>query len=352
MLKLLALSNYAMRNFLLLAVLSVFYNCTFAQVGQPQVFDFLNLAPSAAITALGGKQAIASANDSAATLIPGIWLANPATNHSHPSPQVSLSYQPYYADVDFATLTYRQPAKQPGSWGLGIQFLNYGSLESYDITGLPMGTFTAQEYALVFNRSHRVGPFQMGLNAKYVSSQVAGYGASALLFDFGGTFVHPVHDLSFGMSLNNLGLLLNDYTSTVRSRLPTDLTLGLTFKPRYMPFRLYATGFYFLNQRDAYFVEDNNEKPGYVNKILRHVSLGGEILIGSSFSFLMGYNHLRGNTLQLEQIRGGAGLSFGMSLRLRFLQLDFSRTFYHAAGGVSHFTLAADLENLIDLKRN
>jgi hypothetical protein len=341
-----------MRYFLPTAILFLFYNGTFAQLGQPQVFDFLNFAPSAAVTALGGKQAITSVTDSAAMLIPGVWLANPATNHSLTSPQVALSYQPYYADIDFATFTYNQPGEHQGNWGLGIQFLNYGSLESYDLTGIPVGTFSAQEYALVFNRSHRLGPFRMGLNAKYVSSQIAAYGASALLFDFGGTFIHPVHDLSVGMSLNNLGLFLNDYTSSDRSRLPTDLTLGLTFKPRYMPFRLYATGFYFLNQRDAYFSRDNNEKPGYVNKILRHVNLGGEILIGSKLSFLMGYNHLRANTLQLEQTRGGAGLSFGISLRLRFLQIDFSRTFFHAAGGISHFTLAAKLDKLIDLKRN
>lgn len=351
MVKPLALFYSAMRYFLLTAILFLLHRGAYGQVGQPQIFDFLNLSPSAAVTALGGKQAIASGSDSAATLLPGIWLTNPATNRHEPAPQLTLSYQPYYADVNYATLTYSQPAKNHGSWGLGVQFLNYGALESYDITGIPLGTFTAQEYALVFNRTHQVGLFCMGLNAKYVSSRVAGYGASALLFDVGGTFIHPVHDLSLGMSINNVGLLLNDYTSSVQSRLPTDLKLGLTFKPRYMPFRLYATGFYFLNQRDAYFHQDNNEKPGYVNRILRHVGLGGEILLGSRLSFLMGYNHLRGNTLQLEQTQGGAGLSFGLSLRLRFLQVDFSRTFYHAAGGINHFTLVADLDKLIDLKR-
>lgn len=346
--KALALLYAPMRYFLLqLVILLCLFGRSFAQLGQPQVFDFLNLAPSARITALGGTLAAAAADDSIALPLASQWMLNPATNRPGASGQLALSYQPYYADVDYVTLSYSHAVGKSGSWGLGVQFLNYGEIERYDLTGMALGTFAAQEYAIVFNRSHRIGPFRMGVNARYVSSQIGGYEASALLFDVGGVFIHPEQDLSIGMSLNYLGLLLNDYTSFTRSRLPGDLKIGLAYKPQYMPFRLYVAGFYFLNQRDAYFSADNNEMPGYVNKILRHLSLGGELILGPNFSFLMGYNHLKGNTLQLEQIRGGAGLSFGISLRLRFLQIDFSRTFYHVAGGVSHFTLSTDLERLI-----
>lgn len=341
-----------MRYFLLpVFFLACLYGPLFAQLGQPQAFGFLNLSPSARITALGGTLVSPAANDSTALPLASQWLVNPATNRPAESGQLALSYQPYYADVDYVTFTYSQAVRESGNWGLGVQFLNYGNIESYDLTGMALGTFSAQDYAIVFNRSHRVGPFWMGINARYVSSQIGSYGASALLFDIGGVFIHPEQDLSLGISLNYLGLLLNDYTSFTRSRLPGDLKIGLAFKPRYMPFRLYVAGFYFLNQRDAYFSADNNEMPGYVNRILRHLSLGGELILDPNFSFLMGYNHLKGSALQLEQIRGGAGLSFGISIRLRFLQIDFSRTFYHVAGGVNHFTLSTDLESLI-LKRN
>lgn len=334
-----------MRHFFTLTLLFFCVRPSLAQIGQPQVFDFLNLAPSARITALGGVQAVTAA-DSNAVANAGAWLINPATHQPSQHQQLSLSYQPYYADVDYATLSYSKATGDQGSWGLGVQYLSYGEIDSYDLTGQPMGTFSAQEYALVFNRSHQSGPFRMGLNAKYVASNIAGFGAAALLFDLGGMFIHPERDLSIGLSLNNLGLLLNDYTSFTRSRLPADLKVGLAFKPRYMPFRFYLAGYNFLTRRDAYFSPDNNEMPGYVNKILRHVSLGGELILSRNFQVLVGYNHLRSNTLQLEQISGGAGLSLGLSLRLRFLQLDFSRAFYHVAGGVSHFTLTADLERL------
>jgi len=322
-----------------------------AQIGQPQIFDFLNLSPSARITALGGVLIAPAATDSVAMDSPGSWWVNPAANRSKLNQHLSLSYQPYYADVDYAALNYSRSIGEKGSWGVGVQYLNYGSIDSYDLTGQSLGTFSSQDYALVFNRSHQSGPFRMGLNAKYVASDIAGYGASALLFDLGGLFLHPQQDLSIGLSLNNFGLLLNDYTSFTQSRLPSDLRLGLAFKPRYMPFRFYLAAYYFLSNRDAYFSADNNEMPGYVNRILRHISLGGELILSPNFQILVGYNHLKGNTLQLEQISGGAGLSFGFSLRLRFLQVDFSRAFYHVAGGVSHFTLTTDLERLI-FKRN
>lgn len=338
--------HYILPTIILLFSLS----SSFAQIGQPQAFDFLNLSPSARMTALGGMQLTASA-DSSAMNSPLTWLMNPAANLPSNHRYLTLSYQPYYADINFATLGYSREVGEQGSWGLGIQFLSYGEIDSYDLTGRPTGTFTAQEYAVVFNRSHQVGPFRMGLNARYVVSDVAGYEAEALLFDFGGIFIHPGQDLSIGLSVNNLGLLLNDYTSLTQSYLPTDMRLGLALKPQYMPFRFYVGGYYLLNQRDAYFSADNNEMPGYVIRILRHLSLGSELILGPNFSFLMGYNYLKGNTLQLEQTRGGAGLSFGISLRLRMMQLDVSRSFYHAAGGINHFTLATDLDRLI-FKRN
>jgi hypothetical protein len=339
-----------MFKILAIIFLLISLSSAYAQIGQPQVFDFLNLSPSARMTALGGMQVVSSA-DSSAKSSPFTWLMNPATNLSSNHKLLSLSYQPYYADIHFATLAYSQKTGERGSWGLGIQFLSYGEIESYDQSGRPTGTFTSQEYALVFNRSHQVGPFRMGINARYVASDVAGYEAEALLFDFGGVFLHPNNDLSIGISFNNLGLLLNDYTSFRQSQPPTDLRLGLTFKPQYMPFRFYLAGYYLFNQRDAYFSADNNEMPGYVIKILRHLSLGSELILGPNFSFLMGYNYLKGNTLQLEQTRGGAGLSFGISLRLRMMQLDISRSFFHAAGGINHITLSADLDRFI-FKRN
>lgn len=320
-----------------------------AQTGLPRAFDFVNLSPSARVTALGGIQVTESAPDSIAMLTPSLWLVNPASNREKNGQHVSLSYQPYYADVDMATLSYSRSLDEQGSWGLAVQFLSYGELDSYDLTGQSLGTFSSQEYAFVFNRSHQMGPFRLGLNAKYVASALGGYQASALLFDLGGTYQHPNKDLSISLSFSHIGLLLNDYTSFTKSRLPADLRLGVAFKPRYMPFRFYLTAYRWLNQTDAYFT-NNNEMPGYVNKVLRHLNLGGELILGNNFSFLIGYNHLRSNTLQLEEFRGGAGLSFGLSLRLRSMQLDFSRTIYHVVGGVSHFTLTADLDKII-LKR-
>ena len=315
-----------------------------AQIGSPHAFDFLNLSPSASITALGGVQATASADS--AFLSSAAWFTNPAANLPQLHQHLSVSYQPYYAGVDFATLTYSRSIGEKGSWGAGVQYLNYGEIDSYDITGFPLGTFTAQEYALSFNRSHQSGPFRFGINAKWIASSLGSYGASALLFDAGGMFVHPRYDFTLGLAINNLGLLLNDYTSMTQSRMPTDLKIGLTYKPQHMPFRFYLNGYHLIRHYGAYYAADNNEKPGYVNKILRHVSLGGEILLSKSFHVLAGYNHSKRSTLQLEQLTGGAGLSVGFTLRLRFLQLEYARSFYHVAGGFNHFTLNMNLDKL------
>lgn len=333
-----------MRYFFTCTLLFLLHSKLLAQTAQPHAFDFLNFSPSARITALGGVQAVSDRDSS--IISPALWFTNPAVSEPAFDRQLSLGYQPYHADVDYATLTYNHSIGEQGAWGLGVQYLNYGAFDSYDITGLPTGTYQAQEYAIYFNRSHQSGPFRFGINAKFLSSNFGAYGASALLFDAGGMFIHPNYDFTIGLAINNLGLLLNDYTSMSQSRMPTDLKISLAIKPEYMPFRFYLTGFHLINHYGAYYSQDNNEKPGYVNKILRHMSFGGELLLSKSFHVQLGYNHLKRNTLQLEQLAGGAGLSFGFTLRLRFLQLEYARAFYHVAGGFNHLTLNMNLNRL------
>ncbi|WKN31652.1 type IX secretion system protein PorQ [Porifericola rhodea] len=338
-----------MRYFLTCILFFFFEQSLLAQLAKPYAFDFLNLSASARQTALGGVLSTVSIDSSAADTY--VWLSNPATNHTGLHQKLSLSYQPYYADIHASSLTYSRTIGKGGSWGVGIKYVSYGEMDSYDLTGYPFGSFSSQEYAISFNRSHQSGPFRIGLNAKWIASDLANYHASAILFDVGGMFIHPEHDFTLGLSLNNVGLLLNDYTSFTQSRMPSDLRLSAAFKPTYMPFRFYVSAYQLINHYEAYYQQDNNEKPGYVNKILRHMSFGGELLLSKNFQVQVGYNSLKRSTLQLEQLSGGAGLSFGFTLRLRFLQLDYARAFYHVAGGFNHFTLNMNLDRL-NFKRN
>lgn len=334
------------RIFTSLFFLHVWITSVFGQIGSNASFSFLNLNVSARNTALGGMQTSMSL-DSGAVKDASLWMVNPAYSHEYLSKHVTLGYMPYYADVKYGTFTYVHDFNKYGVWAAGIQYLSYGSIESFDIAGLPLGVFSAQDYALVINHSHQIGLYRVGANVKVAASQIAGYNAAALLMDIGGAFVHPSQDLTVSLLFSNLGVLLSDYTGTSDSRLPTDVRIGVTFKPEHMPFRFNIAVHKLLRDTKTYYELSPDEASGLASKIFRHLTFGGEVLLSPNFNMRVGYNHLIKSTLQLQQVTGGAGLSFGFMLRINSFQMDFSRAYYHVAGGYSHISLTANLNQLI-----
>lgn len=74
-------------------------------------------------------------------------------------------------------------------------------------------------------------------------SSVAGFRSNALLFDLGGTFVHPEKDLTIGLAIKNVGFVLSEYSGTSDTQLPFDVQAGITFKPKHMPLRFSITAY-------------------------------------------------------------------------------------------------------------
>ncbi len=315
----------------------------FAQTGGQRAFDFLNLNPSPPITAAGGVQ-VAAAADSGAVNDVHRFLSNPALNDQHLDRQLSLAFRPYLADVQLATASYSQAVKNVGQFGASVSYLNYGEFAGFDPAGLPSSDFTASSYVIALNYAHQMAPFQLGGNLKLASSTIAGLGATALLFDLGGAYRHPTRDLTVGLTITNLGVRLRDYASTAQSRLPSDVRVGVAFKPQYMPFRFYLTAYqlWYNNFDDAAAEPDE----GVASRIARHLSLGGALLLSRSIEVYGGYNHSIRRSLQLQQIGGGAGLSFGLMFRTRTIRVNFSRSVYHVSGAFNQFSLSADVHQL------
>lgn len=326
--------------------LVVFAPSVFAQIGGNTSFDFLNLSISARNTALGGMQTSMSL-DSGSVKDASHWLLNPAYSYPELSEHVALGYMPYYADVKYGTFNYVHNFDKYGVWGAGIQYLSYGRWETFDVAGLALGELSAQDYALVINHSHQLGHYRIGGNVKIAASQIAGYHAAALLADIGGVFIHPTRDFNVSLLFSNIGFLLSDYTASSNSRLPSDVRLGMVFKPQHMPARFNLSVYKILRDTRAYHKFEPGEEPGIGNKIFRHLTFGSEILLSPNFNVRVGYNHLIKSTLQLQQVSGGTGLSFGFMIRTRAFQLDFSRGYYHISGGFSHLSLTANFNQLI-----
>ena len=320
-----------------------------AQLGGQRAFEYLNIPVSARQAALGGTNITSGWND------PGMVFSNPALLNPDWDKQLVLNRLGYFADIGQTSLVYARELKS-GSWAAGFSYLDYGDIQSFDREGFLNGEFSIAEYAFSLSHTQAFGPFRAGATARLAVSDLASFQASALLFDLGGTFKHPEKDLTVGMLIRNLGVLLSDYTEDNDSQLPLDVQLGVTYKPQFMPFRFSVTARN-LNRTDVVFFDPagnsligQNEEPGVSEEIFRRLVFGTELIFSPNFQLRVGYNHLLRQELRLETAGGGAGFSFGFMWKIKRFEFSYARALYHAAGGSNTWQLAIDTDGLIKKK--
>ncbi|AMR27361.1 hypothetical protein A0257_09815 [Hymenobacter psoromatis] len=322
-----------------------------AQLGGRAAFPFLSLPPSAQLAALGGMTASARSTD------PTQFFANPALLYAANDHAVAANYVAYITDIRQSTLAYSFNTEKRGRFGLGMTYLNYGSLESYDAAGNSLGTFSVNEYALAAADSYTWGKFTVGVTGKLAVSGIAGNRAVGLAGDAGVLYKpHDDQEFTVGLVVKNAGYMLKPYTASAREPLPLDVQLGTTIKPEHMPLRFTFTAHH-LQQWDIQYLDPNTTttnaagdtvraRKNFGDNLARHFTVGAELLLGKGLSLRLGYNHLQARELRLDNVGGGAGFSFGAMVRISQFQLDYTYATLQAAGSSNYFTLSRSLDSL------
>jgi len=313
-----------------------------AQIGGLKSFEFLNTPNNARLAALGGVNTSLSDRDL------NFFFYNPATAGDSLAGFASATYQFFAARTGQATFAYSHRFKKLGTLNFGVQHLSYGTIQGYDASGMETGDFESGETALVISKSHQVSHFRLGAGLKVIFSNIAGYRASAMAVDLGGMFIHPREQLTIGMVIRNAGVVLSEYSETSNTEMPFDVQVGATYKPEHMPLRFSLTAYNLARKNITYHDPGGTaDEPGGLDRILRHLNLGAEILLHRNVNILVGYNYLAHQELKLEEGGGGAGVSFGFSARVRSFEFTMSRTGYVAGKAAYGFTLSKDIDTLL-----
>lgn len=311
-----------------------------AQPAGGNGFSILNFSSGARVSALGGNAVGLSTDD----LV--LATENPGLVDSIAIGDFSLGYSPFFGGINLLQAHYAFEVSGVGPFVGSISYLNYGEFTQTDLVGNDLGVFSPQDYLLQISKSHRLGSFSIGSTLKFVHSSIAGFGSSAIGLDLGGAYIHPIENLTVGVVIKNLGFVIEDFSGAENS-LPLDLQVGIGFRPKYMPVRFSATVHSLVNDNLSYFNDgiDDVSDPSGLDKAFRHVNLGLEFLVGQSVNLLVGYNHLRREELRQVQGAYGAGISFGLMIKIKKLQFRFSRATYHAAGGINSIGVQGNLSN-------
>ena len=319
------------------------------QIGGQRSYEFMNIPYTPRTVGMGGLNVSTAHEDI------NLVISNPALSSDSLSGLASFNYLSYFADIDVLSAVYQHDLGKLGHWFVGVNHIAYGSIESFDNTGVALGEFDAGETFITLGRSHRLDNFTLGASLKFISSALAGFNSTALATDIGGTFIHPNGQLTVGLVFKNIGWVLSDYTDNEDNELPFDIQIGTSFKPRYMPFRFTITAYNLYEGDIAYFDpaadDPENEEPGTFDKVMRHFIVATELILSNNINLRVGYNHLIRQELSLEDTAAGAGFSYGLMFRIKAFEFSYSRGGYHAAGGSNSFAVTANT-NLFLKRRN
>lgn len=319
-------------------ILCIVPSLVWCQIGGQFGFQSLNITTNARAAALGGT--VISLNDGDLSQ----FFENPAILDSVEKQNFFVNFNPYFGDSFVFTGAYSFEINGMGTFSSGLNYVSFGAFEMRDESGNELGTFQAQDYTFFLGKAHRVGPFTLGANLKMSHSSIDIYGASAVLMDVGGVF-NLNKNWAFALVFENMGFRVSDFTDLQTPKLPFDVKLGTTFKPRYMPLRFTLTSNNLVSENVSNTEERTGRSNEAVDKVLKRVNFGAEVLLNSNFQMLFGYNHKRKQELRLTDLGGGAGFSYGLMLKIKRIEFRFSRATYHAAGGTSFISLRTDLND-------
>ena len=311
---------------------------SWSQIGGQAGYQSLNLTSNPRAAALGGT-AISLADGDISQ-----FFENPATLDSVGSKNLFFHFNPYFADVFVYSGAYTFDMLSAGTFAAGINYVNFGSFEMTDETGNQIGTFQAQDYTIQIGKAHQLGPFTLGSNLKLAHSSIESYGSTAVLMDVGGIF-RINNNWTAAMVIKNVGMRLSNYTPFTTPSIPFDVKIGTSFKPEYMPFRFTLTTTNLVDENAQLNEETTGRSNSAVDKVWKRVNLGAELLLNKNLQILLGYSHKRKQELRLEERGAGAGLSFGLMVKVKRIEIRYSRATYHAAGGSSFISLRTDLND-------
>lgn len=348
-----------MKRAALISLLGLFFFTvnTNAQSGGQHVYDFINLPVSARLVALGGS--VISARDHDLNLA----LQNPALLDTSMHHALALTYLDYLAGVQSGNAAYSYSHEKAGTFGVSIQYLNYGKFTQAEANGVITGNFTGSDQAYSLSWSRPIDTiFRIGASLKTIYSALGEYTSVGNLIEAGGIYHRASRKFTAALVISGPGVQWKSYNGT-KEKMPFEIKAGITKKVRHAPFRLNFT-FQHLEKWDLTYVDpavntvdpltgEEIKKSGLSrlsDKLARHVIFGGEIILSKNFYVGVGYNYLRRKEMLIDSRPGIVGFSFGFGLRISKFNFSYGYSKYHLAGGPNHFTISTRISDFYSRK--
>jgi len=247
-----------------------------------------------------------------ATDDPDVIFYNPAGLSTLTRQRASAGFFKELLDINSGYATFALPVEGLGSIGFGVIYVNYGEFKQTGEEGEDLGTFTANDLALVAGYGGTLPDgVRYGVNAKFIYSQIATARSSGAAIDMGVQYTAIRDRVSVGVTLQNLGTQLNPYINT-REDLPLDLALGVALYPEHLPATVFLGLHHLTDQADNF------------SDRFRDFSAGVEFVPGPNLFLRFGYDNGRRQDLKILSSSGLAGISLGFGVSTAAYRIDYS----------------------------
>ena len=325
----------------------LFSSSLFSQTGGETLYSFLNVPTSAKQVALGGVT-LTSRDDVSQT----IW--NPSSVNSKMENDLSLNYINYVSGVSVGSMSYAKSINPLyGIAFIGVQYFNYGDFERTDASGpTVLGIFSARDLSFNLGYGYTFQSFSFGASLKYISSKIDTYTSSALLYDLGITYMDPDKPFVASLVLRNSGNQLSAFIDD-KELISHNVILAVEYRLEHVPIKVYGA----IDELNNWNISvpnpskgkvdiDGEVTPQKINDIqnaLRHLSIGAELWPEKMINLRIGYNHRRSQEYQLNEVRTGAGLSYGFGINTKYLRIDYAYAKFQEGAKYSTFGLTVHL---------
>ncbi|OGF45281.1 MAG: hypothetical protein A2231_11155 [Candidatus Firestonebacteria bacterium RIFOXYA2_FULL_40_8] len=178
---------------------------------------FLKLPAGARASGMG-EAFTAIADDATAVY----W--NPAGLNLINNISVSLMHSIWFEGMTYDWISGVLPTDL-GKFGLGFQYMNYGSILETNVDGLDLGTYYPADYSIYLSYGAELGGVKLGLTAKYITLGVKNY-TTKFAGDFGLLAPFEMFGLKarLGMAIHNFGV--SSIFVNEKEPLPTTENIG------------------------------------------------------------------------------------------------------------------------------
>lgn len=333
-----------------------------AQAGGATVYNFLRLAQSWRVSALG------EINITTIDYDPTTQLSNPASLNPLMSRQASFSTAIYPGGVNYGNACYVQDFGKRGTYGMGLQYITYGTIAETDESGNVLRQNEASnEFSLYGGGSYRFGRiFSAGVNLKLIGSYYGPYVSYGMALDMGISVNDTAHGIVASIVAKNVGGQLTPYSygSGQREPIPFDLQAGFSVRFPGFPVRFHLTfhdlhrwNLRYADPADALqnsLLEDTVHTSGFAaasDEFLRHFIIGAELSIKKVVFIDVSYNDQKHQELRQSTRRTIGGFNIGIGVHVKAVTVGVALEPMPLNNTLAQFTLSLNTGSFTRKKR-